>query len=212
MASKDTRRAIAGEMGTTVRMLVVLTVLTGIAYPLIVTGLGQALFPGRARGSLVIAGGREVGSSLIGQAFDGPRYFHGRPSATTPPYDAQASGGSNLGPTNPALADSVRARIATLRDGEARESGSVGRARRAAGAGVPVDLVTSSGSGLDPHLSPAAALYQVPRVARARGLDETQVRDLVLRSIEHRQFGLLGESRVNVLRLNLALDALARAH
>ena len=189
------------EIRTTVLMLLVLAVVTGILYPLIVTGLGQALFPRQAVGSVISIGGREIGSSLIGQRFTDPRYFWGRPSATNPPYSPGLSTGSNLGPTNPALLDSVRARVARLK-----------RADPANSVPVPVDLVTSSASGLDPDISPAAALYQVRRVARARGLDEARVRDLVVRNVEPRQLGLLGEARVNVLRLNLALDALSRTH
>jgi K+-transporting ATPase ATPase C chain len=182
-----------------VTMLLILTVLTGLAYPLAVTGLAQLLFPHQANGSLILRDGKVIGSKLIGQYFDKPEYFWGRPSATSPfPYNAAASGGSNLGPTNPALIEAVKARVAAL---------------RAAGPGndspVPVDLVTASGSGLDPHISPAAALYQVKRVARARDVDENRVKGLIDRYTEGRRFGLLGERRVNVLQLNLALDALA---
>ena len=188
------------EIRTALLMLLTLTVLTGIVYPLIVTGLGQALFPRQASGSVISTGGRAIGSSLIGQSFTDPRYFWGRPSATSPPYNAAASAGSNLGPTNPALLDSARARIARLQHADPGNSDP-----------IPVDLVTSSASGLDPDISPAAAFYQAGRIARARGLDETQVRNLVIQSTEPRQFGLLGEARVNVLRLNLALDALSGA-
>ncbi len=177
-------------------LLALFTVLTGVLYPLSVTGLAQVIFPTQADGSLITQDGRVVGSALIGQPFDDPRYFWGRPSATAPfPYNAAASSGSNLGPTNPALTAGVRARIAVLR---AAAPGNL--------APVPVDLVTSSGSGLDPHISVAAALYQVPRVARARGLDAAAVRQLVARYTAGRQFGVLGEPRVNVLQLNLALD------
>ena len=144
--------------------------------------------------------GRTVGSALIGQPFADPRYFWGRPSATTPPYNAAASSGSNLGPSNPALGDSIRARIERLRRFDPQNTSP-----------VPVDLVTASGSGLDPHISPAAAYYQVPRVARLRGLDDAVVRNLVRRCLEPRQFGILGEPRVSVLRLNLALDGLGKS-
>jgi K+-transporting ATPase ATPase C chain len=179
-------------------MAIVLTVLTGLVYPLALTGLAAAVFPGPAGGSLVLHGGRPVGSVLIGQPFSSPSYFWGRPSATAPhPNNAAASSGSNLGPSNPALADAVRARIDALRAADPANL-----------APVPVDLVTASASGLDPHISPAAALYQVPRVARSRGLSEDTVRQLVGRHTEGRQLGVLGEPRVNVLLLNLALDAL----
>ncbi len=179
-------------------LLALFTLLTGVAYPLAVTGCAQALFPAQAHGSLVTHGGKVVGSSLEGQPFDAPRYFWSRPSATTPtPYNGASSGGSNLGPSNPALADAVQGRVATLR---AADPGATGP--------VPIDLVTSSASGLDPHLSPAAALFQVPRVAQARGVDAGAVRALVERHVEGRTLGLLGEPRVNVLALNLALDEL----
>lgn len=179
-------------------MLALFTLLTGVAYPLAVTGLSRALFPSAAGGSLVLARGRVVGSSLLGQPFDAPRYFWGRPSATGPhPCNAAASSGSNLGPTNPALREAVAARVAALREADPDNH-----------APVPVDLVTASGSGLDPHLSPAAALFQAGRVARARGLAESTVRALVLSSAEGRALGLVGEPRVNVLALNRALDAM----
>ena len=175
-------------------LLLVLTVVTGLAYPLAVTGLAQFLFPHQADGSLIEKGGRVVGSELIGQSFTGPGYFWSRPSATGPAYNGGASTGSNLGPSNPALHERVAATAKTLRDAH----GS---------APIPVDLATASGSGLDPHLSPGAALYQAARVARERGFSESEVRSLIAGATEGRQLGFLGEPRVNVLRLNLALDA-----
>lgn len=182
-------------------MLIMFTVLTGVIYPAAVTGLAQALFSSQANGSLILApDGKVSGSALIGQPFSDPKYFWGRPSATAPyPYNAGASSGSNQGPTNPALADAVKARIAVLREADPGNS-----------AQVPVDLVTASGSGLDPHISPAAAEYQVGRVARARGMDAAKLRGLVGEFTEARQWGVLGEARVNVLRLNLALDEVPR--
>jgi potassium-transporting ATPase KdpC subunit len=177
-------------------LLVVLTVVTGVIYPLMVTGIAQMAFPAQANGSLVVKGGKPVGSALIGQPFDDPKYFWGRPSATSPfPNNAAASSGSNQGPLNPALAQAVQGRVDALRAADPGNSAS-----------VPVDLVTASASGLDPHISPAAALYQVPRVARARKQDPTVVRALVELHIEGRTLGILGEPRVNVLALNLALD------
>jgi K+-transporting ATPase ATPase C chain len=177
-------------------MLVFLGTLTGCLYPLVVTALAQAVFPVQANGSLMWRDGRAVGSQLIGQSFDDPRYFWGRLSATDPfPYNAAASAGSNLGPTNPALEEAARARVEALR---AADPGNTQP--------IPVDLVTASASGLDPHISVAAALYQVPRVARARGMSDQQVWALVGQFTEGRQLGLLGEPRVNVLKLNLALD------
>jgi K+-transporting ATPase ATPase C chain len=176
--------------------LLLLTLLTGAVYPAVVTGLAQVLFPHQANGSLIVAGGQVVGSELIGQPFDSPRYFWGRPSATAPyPYNAAASAGSNLGPTNPALVDAVAGHIRALR---AADPGNLQP--------IPVDLVTASASGLDPDISPAAALYQASRVARARGLDENALRQLVNQYTVGRQLGILGEPRVNVLELNLALD------
>jgi K+-transporting ATPase ATPase C chain len=181
-------------------LLAAFTLLTGLAYPAAVTGLARALAPRQAGGSIVHRDGIPVGSALVGQPFSDPRWFWGRPSATTPsPYDGLSSSGSNLGPSNPALHEAVRARIEALR---AADPGNR--------APVPVDLVTASGSGLDPHVSPAAALYQVPRVARARGLPAEQVQALVEERIEQPTFGILGAPRVNVLDLNLALDAIAR--
>lgn len=188
------------ELRPAIVMVALLTALTGIAYPLAVTGIARLAFPGQAGGSLIVEGGRVAGSRLVGQAFDEARFFWGRPSATGPmPYNAAASGGSNLGPLNPALHDAVRARIAALRAADPTATGP-----------VPVDLVTASGSGLDPHISPAAAEYQVARVARARALDVAAVRALVARHTEGRTFGLLGEPRVSVLELNLALERTRR--
>jgi K+-transporting ATPase ATPase C chain len=177
-------------------LLIVLSVLTGLVYPAVVTGIAQLVFPRQANGSLIVRDGKVVGSSLIGQPFDDPKYFWGRPSATLPfPYNAASSSGSNQGPTNPALYDAVKGRVEALR---AADPGNT--------APVPVDLVTASGSGLDPHISPAAALYQIGRVAKARKLEESAVRQLVEQHTAGRQLGFLGEPRVNVLELNLALD------
>ncbi|MGH8480677.1 MAG: potassium-transporting ATPase subunit KdpC [Gammaproteobacteria bacterium] len=175
-----------------------LSVLTGILYPLAVTGIARWAFPEQATGSLILEDGRALGSELIGQPFSEPKYFWGRPSATSPfPYNAAASSGSNLGPLNPALLEAVGARVGTIRRFDPSEAEP-----------IPVDLVTASGSGLDPHISPAGAEYQVNRVATARGLDAEDVRKLVASHTEGRQFGILGEPRVHVLRLNLALDGL----
>jgi K+-transporting ATPase ATPase C chain len=187
---------VGRELKVSLVMLLVLTIVTGVIYPLAVTGAGALLFPRAAGGSLVERQGRTVGSRLIGQPFDDPRYFWGRPSATGPvAYDAAASSGSNLGPTNPAKFEAVRARVEALRAADPGQT-----------APIPIDLVTASGSGLDPDISPAAAAFQVPRVARSRGLDEDTVRRLVAAATRERDLGLLGEPRVNVLALNLALD------
>jgi K+-transporting ATPase ATPase C chain len=180
-------------------LFVLLSLVTGLAYPLAVTGAAQLLFPHQANGSLVSVNGQVVGSELIGQAFSDPKHFWGRPSATAPmPYNATASGGSNQGPLNPALEEAVKARVQALQaaDPGNRES-------------VPVDLVTASGSGLDPHISVAAALYQAPRVARAQGMAPQALKALVERHTEGRLLGVLGEERVNVLALNLELDRAA---
>ncbi len=182
------------------RMLAVLTLLTGVLYPFLVTGIAQVAFPNAANGSLIVVDGKIVGSSLIGQPFDDPKYFWSRPSATSPqPYNGASSSGSNQGPRNPALADAVKDRIKALRDADPGNT-----------APVPVDLVTASGSGLDPHISIAAAEYQLPRVAKARGLAPEKVQALLDASTDGRTFGLLGEPRVNVLDLNRALDRAAR--
>ncbi|WP_116136834.1 potassium-transporting ATPase subunit KdpC [Trinickia diaoshuihuensis] len=179
-----------------------LTVITGIVYPAVVTAVGQAVFPHQANGSLIEKNGKAAGSELIGQQFDAPGYFWGRLSATSPnPYNAQSSGGSNLGPTNPALTDEVKGRLSALHDADPSNT-----------LPVPVDLVTSSASGLDPDISPAAAAYQAARVAKARGLTAGQVNALIVRNTSGRQLGVLGEPRVNVLKLNLALDELKPLH
>ncbi len=178
-------------------LFAVLTVLTGLAYPMVVTGIAQLAFPWQANGSVILRDGKPVGSALIGQPFSDPRYVWGRPSATAPmPYNAVASGGSNLGPLNPALAEAVKGRIQALRGADPGNT-----------APVPVDLVTASGSGLDPHVSVAAAQFQAARVARARHLPLAQVQRLIDAHTEGQWLGFLGEPRVNVLQLNLALDA-----
>lgn len=190
------------ELTTALRLFVVLTILTGIIYPLLMTGIGQALFSNQVNGSVIVKDGKVLGSKMIGQQFDDPKYFWGRLSATGPfAYNAAASSGSNLGPTNPALI------------GDAEKKGTVGdrvealkQAGSAAGP-VPTDLATASGSGLDPHISPEATEFQVARVAKARGMEADKVRELVKKSTTGRQFGFLGEPVVNVLELNLALDA-----
>ena len=181
-------------------LFALLTILTGLAYPFVITGVAQAVFPRQANGSLIYRNGQPIGSALIGQPFDDPKYFWGRLSATSPfPYNAASSSGSNYGPLSSALSDAVQSRIDALKAADlslALENNQP----------VPVDLVTASASGLDPHISVAASLFQVPRVARARGLSEDQVQALVTQFTIGRQFGILGEPRVNVLKLNLALD------
>ena len=185
------------ELKPALILLLLLTVITGLIYPLLVTGIAQAVLPHRANGSLIERDGKAVGSELIGMPFASPEYFWPRPSATSPyPYNAAASSGSNQGPTHSALTDAVAARIKALRDADPGNT-----------AAIPVDLVTASGSGLDPQISPAAAQYQLHRVARTRGMDATAVQALVDQYTEGRQLSILGEPRVNVLELNLALDA-----
>lgn len=195
------------EIRPAIVLIVALTIITGLVYPLAITGIAEVAFPRQAQGSLIVKDGKVLGSSLIGQQFADAKYFHGRPSATTgpdpkdpsksiaAPYNAANSGGSNLGPTSKALEDRIKADVATLH----RENPS---------AAVPADLVTTSASGLDPDISPAAAMFQVPRVAKTRGLPEDRVRALVESQTHGRWLGLLGEPRVNVLELNLALDGL----
>lgn len=181
-------------------VFVLLSAITGLAYPLAVTGVAGAVFPEQAAGSLILQDGKPIGSSLIGQHFSDPTHFWGRPSATAPqPYNATASSGSNQGPLNPALVEVVKGRVEALR---AADPGNT--------APIPTDLVSASASGLDPHISPAAALWQAGRVAKARGLPEAQIKALIDTHTEGRQWGLLGEARVNVLKLNLALDALKK--
>jgi K+-transporting ATPase ATPase C chain len=188
------------ELKPALLMLLVLTALTGIVYPLLVTGIAQGLFPQQANGSLIERDGKVAGSALIGQPFSDPRYFWTRPSATAPmPYNAGASSGSNQGPLNPALKDAVQARIAALKASDPGQT-----------APIPVDLVTASASGLDPEISPAAAAWQAPRIARLRGLSEAEVAKLIAAHTQGRQLGVLGEPRINVLSLNLALDHQAK--
>jgi K+-transporting ATPase ATPase C chain len=185
------------ELRPALMIFALLSLLTGVLYPLIVTGVAEVLFADQANGSLVQVAGRSVGARLVGQPFSSPRYFWSRPSATSPqPYNGAASSGSNQGPTSPALEEAIKARIAALREADPGDT-----------APVPIDLVTASGSGLDPHISSAAAEYQVGRVARERGISEDNIRALVREATEGRTFGILGEPRVNVLELNLLLDA-----
>jgi potassium-transporting ATPase KdpC subunit len=184
----------ASTLMVAIRFTVVTTILLGIVYPLIVTGLAQLTMRDKADGQLIVRDGHVVGSAIIGQSFTSPGYFHGRPSAAGNGYDATSSGGSNFGPTNKKLIDRIQTDVATDQ-------------KMNPGKPVPIDLVTASGSGLDPDISPAAALYQAPRVAAARNLPESTVEALVQSNVEGRQFGVLGDERVNVLKLNLALDA-----
>lgn len=190
--------SLRSQLRPAIISILLFTVLTGFIYPGVITGIAQVIFPHQANGSLILKDDQVVGSQLIGQQFDDPRYFWGRLSATAPyAYNAAASAGSNLSPTNQSFMDAVKARIAALKAADPNNSDP-----------IPVDLVTSSGSGLDPDISVAAAYYQVPRVAKARGLTEDVVRTLVDQHIQGRQLGVLGEPRVNVLELNLALDAI----
>ena len=190
------------ELKPAALLLFLLTVLTGALYPALITGLAQALFPGEAKGSLIEQDGKIVGSALVGQPFSDPKHFWGRPSATGPvPYNAAASSGSNLGPLNPALEEAVKARIDALKAADPANTNT---------APIPVDLVTASASGLDPHISPAAARWQAPRIARLHGLSEAELAKLIDANTDGRQLGLLGEPRVNVLTLNLALDRMAQ--
>jgi K+-transporting ATPase ATPase C chain len=189
---------VAAELRACFIVFLLLSLITGLAYPLVITGVAQVAMPAQANGSVIEREGKPVGSALIGQPFDDPEYFWSRPSATSPePYNAGSSSGSNLGPTNPALIEAVTARVDALRKADIQNRSS-----------IPVDLVTSSASGLDPHISPAAALYQISRVARARGLSQDQLQQLIDEHTTGRTLGLLGEPRVNVLAVNLSLDAL----
>jgi K+-transporting ATPase ATPase C chain len=190
---KDKVMNVLKQIYPAIAMTVVLTVLLGIIYPLAVTGLASVMFPAKAGGSLIEKNGKVIGSSLIGQPFTGPGYFHSRPSAAGTGYDGTASGGTNLGPTSQKLMDNVKTATESLREENP-------------GSPIPIDMVTASASGLDPHITPAAAEFQVPRIVKERGMNADQVRGLVREHTEGRQFGLLGESRINVLELNLALD------
>ncbi|WP_417069794.1 potassium-transporting ATPase subunit KdpC [Niveibacterium terrae] len=186
------------EIRPTLVLLGAFTLITGGLYPVVVTAIAKAAFPAQAEGSLIVRDGKSTGSTLIGQSFSSAKYFWSRPSATSPmAHNARASSGSNQGPLNPALAEAIRGRIAALKASDPQQ-----------GAPIPVDLATASASGLDPHISPAAAAWQAPRIARERGLPRGQVDALIALHTEGRQFGVLGEPRVNVLALNLALDAL----
>jgi K+-transporting ATPase ATPase C chain len=188
------------QLTPALRMLAIMTALTGVIYPLVVTGVAKVAFPRAANGSLIVTDGKTLGSDLIGQPFDDRKYFWSRPSATSPqPYNGMASSGSNQGARNPALADAVKDRIKALRDADPDNT-----------AAVPVDLITASGSGLDPHISVAAAEYQLARVTKARGLASEKVQRLVTENTEGRTLGVLGEPRVNVLKLNIALDRISK--
>jgi K+-transporting ATPase ATPase C chain len=192
------RHEFAAQLKAAFLFTLALTVLTGMIYPALVTLGGKAIFPRQAEGSLVLVGGKAMGSELIGQSFDDPKYFWGRLSATSPiAYNAASSSGSNLGPLNPTLLENAKARIASLKKADPNNT-----------APIPMDLVTASGSGLDPHISPEAALYQVDRISQARGIEPQKVSALIRQSTEGRTFGILGEKRVNVLKLNLALNEL----
>lgn len=193
---KEGRNMLLKHLRTSIISIVLFTVLTGLLYPLAVTGIAQLIFPGKANGSMIVKDGKSLGSELIGQSFSDPKYFWSRPSATGPfAYNAGASSGSNYGTLNPALLDALNRRIKDLKDADPQNTNP-----------IPVDLVTASGSGLDPHISVAAALYQLPRVARNRNMSEEKIRTLVDQFTEDRQLGFLGEPRVNVLKLNLALN------
>lgn len=187
------------QLRIAISILILLTIITGIAYPCLITGIAQLLFHHEANGSLILQNGKIVGSSLIGQQFDGPKYLWPRPSATSPtPYNASSSSGSNLGPSNPALLDTIKSRIAALRSADPSNKRP-----------IPIDLVTSSGSGLDPHISLAGAYYQISRIAKERGFSEKAVVAIIHRNTERRLFGAIGEPVVNVLKVNLDLDLLS---